>query len=82
MGGLACAKTIIDQRNALVQTLDCMIATIYLNQDISPTVEQMNEFVDAANGLATVAGKIEFYVREGGEAYGDDDHKRNPHDKP
>ena len=73
MGGLPCAKVIIDQRNALVQTMDCMIATVYLHRDTPPTVEQMNAFVDTANQLATLAWKIEFYVREGGDEYEEKD---------
>lgn len=69
MGGLPCAKTIIDQRNAVVQVMDCMSASILLNapNGTTPTEEMEDEFVKAANALAMVAVKIEHYVRTGDE---------------
>lgn len=64
MGGLQCAKTIIDQRNALVQQLDCMVASIHLNSTVKqPTERHEDEFIAACNALAKVAAAIESYVR-------------------
>lgn len=64
-GGLPCSKTIIDQRNALVQQLDCMCASILLAapSGVYPSKEQEEEFITAANALAEVASKIEESVR-------------------
>lgn len=63
MGGLPCAKNIIDQRNALVQVLDCMCASIQLYSDNKqPTEEMEDRFKAACENAANVATKIEAYV--------------------
>jgi hypothetical protein len=61
MGGPPCWKDIIDQRNALVQKLDCMSETIRIagvNGEY-PTEEEEKEFITTANALALVANKIQ-----------------------
>lgn len=64
MGGLQCAKEIIDQRNALVQQLDCMVASIHLNSTIKQPNERHEEaFIAASSALAKVAADIEAFVR-------------------
>lgn len=64
MGGLQCAKEVIDQRNALVQQLDCMVASIHLNSTVKqPTYDYLEQFEKAAGALAKVAADIERYVR-------------------
>lgn len=66
MGGLPCAKQIIDQRNALVQIMDCMTASIHLYSDTTqPTQDMADEFQAACNGVASIAAKIERYVSTG-----------------
>lgn len=72
MGGLPCAKEIIDNRNAVVQAMDCMAATIQLYSRFrQPTEEQEDRFIAKAKELATVAAEIQAYVEgvEGTEAY-------------
>lgn len=62
MAAAACAKALIDSRNALVQQLDCMVASILLAGTFfqrEPTMEDVDEFQAAANELAKVAAKIE-----------------------
>lgn len=64
MGGLPCAKAVIDNRNALVQQLDCMVASIHLNSTVKqPTDRHLEQFKEAAERLAKVAAEIEEYVR-------------------
>lgn len=66
MGGLPCAKEIIDNRNALVQAMDCMVASILLNADSTqPTLKQRDEFVAATAEVAKLAAQIEAYVSSG-----------------
>jgi len=66
MGGLPCAKEIIDQRAALVQKMDCMATSILLNaQTTQPTEAMEDEFRTAANALALIASKIQRYVTTG-----------------
>jgi hypothetical protein len=67
MAGLACAKEIIDQRNALVQQMDCMNASILLaaTEGREPSMQEAEEFRDASNALAAVASRIERKVRKG-----------------
>lgn len=66
MGGLPCAKTIIDQRNALVQQMDCMIASIQLySGQTTPTEEMEDAFRLACEKVAVIASKIESYVSKG-----------------
>lgn len=74
MGGLPCAKTIIDQRNAVVQAMDCMATSILLAAPSGayPSEEMEDKFVAAAQKLAQIAAEIEKHVREGGEY---DDHE-------
>lgn len=75
MGGLPCAKTIIDQRNAVVQAMDCMSASILLAAPNGsyPSDQMEDEFVAAAQNLAEVAAKIEKHVREGSGSGGEQD---------
>lgn len=66
MGGLPCAKVIIDMGNRLNAVLGCMNASILLNADYSqPTEEMEDEFVSKCDDLAKLAMKIEAYVGEG-----------------
>lgn len=66
MGGLPCAKHIIDQSYALVQQMSCMNASILLYSDTTqPTDAMEDEFRDATNAVAAIAAKIERYVRQG-----------------
>lgn len=66
-GGLRCAKEIIDQRNALVRALDCMVASIVLNAaETQPTDEHLKLFQEATEPVAKLAASIEDYVRTGG----------------
>lgn len=66
MGGLRCAKEVIDNRNALVRQLDCLDATILLHQDNPPTYDERDEFIAAADALAKIAAKIEARIGGGG----------------
>lgn len=67
MGGLPCAKQIIDQREALQQAMGCMSNSILLYHDTTqPTQEQADAFQAACNEVAALASKIERYVRSGG----------------
>lgn len=61
MGGVACWKEIIDQRNALVQVLDCMAETIRISgkDDSYPTEAEEDDFIAKANDLAAVASAIQ-----------------------
>lgn len=72
MGGVACAKTIIDQGNAVTQQLGCMNATIQLAASGAPqrypSEELETEFVEAANAFAKVCSKVERYCRTGSAA--------------
>lgn len=74
MGGLPCAKTIIDQRAGVVRVMDCMSTTILLSAQNGayPTEQMEDEFVKAAGHLADVATRIEQAVRTGGENYGNE----------
>lgn len=67
MGGLPCAKTIIDQRAAVIRAMDCMSTTILLAAPNGsyPSEQMEDEFVKAASHLAEVATKIEKAVRSG-----------------
>ncbi len=63
MGGLPCAKTIIDNMNALIQQMQCMTASIHLNSTrIQPTYKMQYEFLEATDQVARVAARIEKYV--------------------
>jgi DNA anti-recombination protein RmuC len=76
MGGLPCAKQVIDNVNALYQQLQCMVASIQLNASrIQPTYEMRDELLSLTDKVAKCAAKIEKYVREG-EEY--DDSKLDP----
>lgn len=67
MGGLPCAKTIIDQMYALVQAMGCMSASILLNHETTqPTQQMADEFQDACNEVAKVAARIQKHVSAGG----------------
>lgn len=70
MGGLRCAKEIIDNFNALSQQCGCMVASIYLADSVGgsglqPTEEQRDAFLKASKELADVAAGIQAYVGEG-----------------
>lgn len=68
MGGLPCAKQIIDQMYALIQSMGCMNASILLYHEASqPTQEMADEFQAACNNVAKVAAKIQRHVTTGGE---------------
>ena len=63
MGGLPCAKAVLDQRAALDRALACMSNSILLNADSTqPTEEMLDTFTGKANDLATLASKIQAYV--------------------
>lgn len=67
MGGLPCAKQILDQIRALEQAMGCMANTIVLYHDTTqPTQDQADAFQDACNEVALVAGKIQKYVAGSG----------------
>lgn len=59
MGGLPCAKEVIDNRNHLNAATGCMVATILLHPDNPPTYDERDEWIAAAEKLAQVAAKIE-----------------------
>ena len=72
MGGLRCAKEIIDQRAALEHQLGCMTASIHLagesdGSGIRPTYEQRDAFFAAAKELTSVAADIQKHVSGGSE---------------
>lgn len=68
MGGIRCAKEIIDNGNAVTQQLGCMNASILLAaiNGVEPTYEEAKAFRAAADALCLVASGIEKRVREGG----------------
>lgn len=67
MGGLPCAKAVIDNGYALQQKLNCMSASIMLNAShTQPTEKQMDEFITRSNHLAEYAAEIQKYVSQGG----------------
>jgi hypothetical protein len=65
MGGLPCAKQIIDNGNALHQQLQCMNASILLAapSGVQPTYEEADEFKRLSEPLAKCAAAIEKRVR-------------------
>lgn len=65
MGGLPCAKEIIDNRNHLNAATGCMVATILLYPDNPPTYAERDEWLKAAEALAVVAAKIEKRIAGG-----------------
>lgn len=66
MGGLPCAKQILDQREALQQALGCMANSILLSHDTTaPTQEMADEFQERCNELAKLAAKIQRHVAQG-----------------
>lgn len=67
MGGLPCAKQIIDNYFALVQAGGCMSTSILLAavNHGSPTQDQADRFAKAANALAEIMAEIEKSVRDG-----------------
>jgi len=68
MGGLPCAKSIIDNGNALTQAMQCMNASILLNAPhTQPTEAMEDEFLMATAQVSKVAKRIEKYVRTGTE---------------
>ena len=79
MGGLPCAKAVIDNGYALTQKLACMSASIMLNAgNTQPSYEQMDEFIRRANYLAEYAAEIQSYVSgdgKEGEEGGEEDYK-------
>jgi hypothetical protein len=80
MGGLPCAKAVIDNGYGLIQKLSCMNASILLNfEQTQPTYEQMNEFIARANHLAEYAAGIQEYVSKGTEL--DSDYKEEKQKK-
>lgn len=71
MGGVPCAKTIIDQRAGVIRVMDCMATTILLSAPNGsyPTEQMEDEFVAAATKLAEIATRIEQAVRTGEKSY-------------
>lgn len=65
MGGVRCAKEIIDNFNRMTAAVACMATTIQLNQDNQPTQDEADEFQKAAREVAMVAAKIEKRVGTG-----------------
>lgn len=70
LGGLSCAKEIIDNRNGLVQQLACMVASIHLagendGSGVRPTEAQRDAFLKASNELAKIAADIQSHVGGG-----------------
>lgn len=65
MGGLPCAKVIIDQGNAAQQVVGCMSATIQLAASLGhyPTEEQEARVVDAAKAFASIVQAVEKEIR-------------------
>jgi hypothetical protein len=68
MGGLQCAKTVIDQGAGLVRAMNCMSTSILLAAPGGsyPTEEMEEKFVRLADELALLSAEIEHHVREGG----------------
>jgi len=67
MGGLRCAKEIIDSFAVVEHQFNCMKASIHLagefdGSGIRPTYEQQEEFLAAAKKLTAVAAGIQGYV--------------------
>ena len=60
MGGLPCAKVIIDNGNALTQKMQCLNATILLSAGggFSPTYEEQESFMATAEAHAKCCAKI------------------------
>jgi len=70
MGGLPCAKEIIDQGFRLGAAIGCMSTSILLHAEhTQPTQAMSDEFRDASEKLAVIAAKIEKYVRQGETSY-------------
>jgi hypothetical protein len=70
MGGLPCAKEIIDQGYLLGASIGCMSTSILLNAaHTQPTEAMSDEFRQACEAVAVIAATIEKYVREGGTSY-------------
>ncbi len=68
MGGLPCAKAVIDNGYGVTQALSCMSASILLNAShTQPTEKQLDEFIARANHLISYAAKIQKHVSDGGE---------------
>ena len=70
MGGLPCWKGIIDQRNALVQVMDCMAESIRIagaTGEQLPDYDDLDNFVKAANSLATISQGIQKKVGKAAE---------------
>lgn len=70
MGGLPCAKQIIDNGNAVTQQMGCLNATILLAAPtgVQPTYEEAEEFKQVADKLAAVCAAIEKRVRVDSES--------------
>jgi hypothetical protein len=67
MGGLRCAKEIIDNFAAVENQFNCMRASIHLagefdGSGLRPTYEQRDEFIAAADSLVKVMAGIQQYV--------------------
>lgn len=73
MGGLQCAKQVIDNGYALRQKMGCMETSILLasQQGIEPTYEEAELYRKKAEELALVCSAIEKRVR--GESVGGGD---------
>jgi len=67
VGGIRCAKEIIDAGAAVTHQLACMTASIHLagesdGSGIRPTYEQQDEFLAAAKALTAVSSSIQQHV--------------------
>ena len=65
MGGLRCAKEIIDNGFRLNAAMGCMNTTILLHPDNEPSYEERDEFLAASEALAKVCAKIEKRIASG-----------------
>jgi hypothetical protein len=70
VGGIRCAKEIIDQFNHLTAAGQCMVASLHLGstEQREPTYDQLYEFQKLAEPLARCMARIEASVR-GEEPY-------------
>jgi hypothetical protein len=67
VGGLRCAKELIDQQAALERQLACTKNTILLNSTtVQPTYEELEQFQGLAESLAKCAAAIEARIRKDG----------------
>ena len=68
MGGLPCAKVIIDNMHGLIRVMWCMATSIFLasSRGVEPSYEEQESWLKATENVAQVAAAIE--KRMSGEA--------------